>query len=129
MKTLIASTGRPRLAIAAILGCVALGCTAACIAGNDGAVPHAVVKFGDLDLTHPQGAAALYRRIVIAAYEVCKSFDIDIHNLEYPAAQIACVHKAVARAVVKVGHPALFEIYNARNHDPLPIIVAADRNP
>jgi UrcA family protein len=129
MNTLTRRVDLPGLVTAAILGLLIFGCTAPCIADDSGDIPHAVVRFGDLDLASAQGAATLYRRIVWAAYEVCNSFDIDIHDLEFPAEQVRCVHKAVAHAVIKVGRPELFAIYKARNRDPLPITVANDRNP
>src|SRR5579862_846141 len=117
----------PRLITTAIFAALAMSCGALSVADADD-VPQAVVKFGDLNLASPQGAAALYGRIVVAAYEVCKSFDIDMHGLEFPLEQLACVHKAVARAVTNVGRPELFAIYNARNPHPLPITVAAVPN-
>lgn len=124
MTSLSASTKPTRLTPTAIFAALALSCGALSTAHADD-VPQAVVKFGDLDLASPQGAAALYGRIVVAAYEVCKAFDIDIHGLEFPAEQIACVHKAVARAVTRAGRPELLAIYNARHSHPLPITVAA----
>jgi len=128
MKTLIAPTEPPRLITAAMFAALALSCSAVSIAGNDGDVgdvPQAVVKFGDLNLTSPQGAAALYDRIVAAAYQVCESFDVDMRGLVAGWQLLACVHSAIAHAVTKVGQPELFAIYNARNHEHLPITVAA----
>ena len=128
MKTLIASTKLPRLVIATILGPLAFGCAAVCIAGENGDVPHAVVKFHDLNLSSPDGATALYRRIKAAASEVCGSFDTDKRDLTNLAALNTCVHNAVRDAVAKVNQPALSAIYNARNRDPLPITVAIAQN-
>ena len=125
MKILIVSTRLPRLVIATILGALALGCTAECIAGDSGGVPHTAVKFTDLDLSSRDGAAALYGRIKVAAYDVCGSFDADMRDLLDLTGMDTCVHNAVRNAVAKVNHPALSAIYNARNHDPLPITVAA----
>ena len=73
MKTL---TNLPRLITTAIFGALALSCDAASIAADNSDVPQTVVKFGDLNLSNPQGAATLYSRIVAAAHEVCRSFDI-----------------------------------------------------
>ena len=39
----------------------------------------------------------------------------------------ACVHKAIADAVTKVNQPELFAIYNSKNHEPRPILVAMPR--
>jgi UrcA family protein len=85
------------------------------------------VKFGDLTLSNPQGAATLYRRIAAAARDVCGSYDLDRWNLGSRASLNACVHKAIADAVTKVGQAELFAVYNAKNHQPLPITVAQTR--
>jgi UrcA family protein len=125
MKTLIASATLPRLVTAAIFGALAFGIGTASIAADRSDVPQAVVKFGHLSLSNRQGATKLYDRIVVAANEVCKSFDTDIRDLTSQGQMLACIHKAIADAVTKVGHPELFAVYNARNHQPLPITVAA----
>jgi hypothetical protein len=39
----------------------------------------------------------------------------------------ACVHKATADAVAKVGQPALFDAYNARHGQSTRIVLAASR--
>ena len=125
MKTLTVSTKPSRLITTAIFAALAFGCGAVSIAGDWSDVPQAVVKFGDLNLSNPQGAAALYDRIAAAAHEVCKPFDVGIRDLALHAQLNACVHKAIADAVTKVGQAELFAIYNARNPQPLPITVAA----
>lgn len=89
--------------------------------------PTVIVKYGDLSVSNPQGAATLYSRIVAAAYEVCKSFDMRSRDLTSQAGWTACVHKAITDAVTKVGQPELFAIYNARNRQPLPITLAQTR--
>jgi len=58
---------------------------------------------------------------------VCKPFDIDSRNLGSRTRMDACVHKAIAGAVTKVGRPELFAIYNAKNQKPVTIVVAAAR--
>lgn len=89
MTSLTALTKPPRLITTAIFAALAMSCGVLSAADADN-VPQAVVKFGDLNLASRQGAAALYGRIVVAAYEVCKTFDIDIHGLEFPAEKVAC---------------------------------------
>jgi UrcA family protein len=84
-----------------------------------------VVKFGDLNLSNPQGAAKLYSRITSAANEVCKRFEIDSSNLQARARLNGCVLKAIADAVATVAQPELLAIYRAKNRQPLPILVAA----
>ncbi len=125
MTTLSASTKPPRLIITAIFAALALSCTAVSVAGD---VPQTVVKFGDLNLSSPNGATALYGRIKVAAYEVCGSFDTDVYGRLDLTGVNTCVHHAVRNAVAKVNQPALSAIYNAKNRDPLPITVAAAQN-
>lgn len=86
------------------------------------------MKFSDLNLSSPDGATALYRRINAAAYDVCGSFDTDNRGQFYLTGVTMCVHNAVRDAVAKLNEPALSAIYNARNSDPLPITVASARN-
>ena len=128
MKRLTDSTNLQRLVTATILGTLALGCGAFCVASDNGYVLHAAVKTSDLNLSSSEGAARLYSRISSAAYEVCKSYSTDSRDLLDLTGVTTCVDNAVRKAVVKAGHPALLAIYNARHHDALPITVAAARN-
>ena len=125
MKTLITSAKFPRLVTTTIFGALVFGCGALSIAADLSDVPQAAVKFGDLNLSNRQGAARLYNRIVAAAHEVCKSFGTDPYGRESYAELDACVHKAIADAVTKVGQAELFAVYNARHRQPLPNAVAA----
>jgi len=125
MKILMTSSNLPRRITTAIFAALAFTCGAASIAADTSDVPQALVKFGDLNLSNPQGAITLYSRIAAAANTVCKPFDIDSRDLGSRARLDACVHKAIANAVTKVDHPGLFAVYNAKNHQPGPIIVAA----
>jgi UrcA family protein len=125
MKTLMTSSNLPRWITTAIFAALTLTCGAVSIAADNSDVPQAVVKFADLNLSNPQGAITLYSRIAAAANRVCKPFDIDSRDLGSRARLDSCVHKAIANAVTKVDHPELFAVYNAKNHQPRPIIVAA----
>jgi UrcA family protein len=107
----------------AIFAALALGGSAMSIAA-DNDVPQAVVKFGDLDLSSLQGAARLYSRIDEAARKVCKPFDVNVRDIGSRTRLDACVHKAIADAVTTVAQPQLLAIYNAKNHQSRPIIVA-----
>jgi UrcA family protein len=122
MKTLNTSTNR-RLAAAMICGMLGLSCSAVSSAADDTEVAHAIVRFGDLNLSTSQGAVTLYGRITAAARKVCRSFDVD-RNLASVARLKTCVDKSIAEAVVKVGQRELFAIYGAKIHQP-PIVVAA----
>ncbi len=84
--------------------------------------PQTTVKYADLNLASPEGAAALYARIHRAARQVCSP--LDGRDLTSKMQMDSCVHKAIASAVAKVDQPALFNAYDARNHRPPPIILA-----
>ena len=127
MNTITRATRIRGLIATAIFSALALSFAAVCAADDSTNPPSATVKYGDLNLSNPQGAAALYSRIVGAAHEVCRSFEIDSRNPMFVQALNACVHKAIADAVTKVGQPELFAIYNAKNRQPLPMTVAQTR--
>jgi UrcA family protein len=120
MNTMSTSTQLRGLIATAILGALAFGFAGVSAAADSGA-RSTTVKYGDLNLSDPQGAATLYRRIVKAARAVCDSSD------ESPWSMVAadrCVKKAVADAVTKVGQPQLIAVYNAKNPQPLPFTLA-----
>jgi UrcA family protein len=75
--------------------------------------PQAIVKFGDLDISTPQGATALFGRIRSAAVNVCPWPTYGTDNM---ADQLnkACRQKAIADAVMKVNRPALSAVYEAK---------------
>jgi UrcA family protein len=85
--------------------------------------PKVIVKFGDLDISHPQGAAALYGRIRAAAQNVCSPFDGS--GLSAKMHLDACVHKTVADAVSAVDEPALLAVHNAKMGKAVPARVAS----
>ena len=126
MKTPIASAKLPRVITTAMLAALALSCGTVCLAGDQVEVNQRLVKFGDLDLAHRQGAAALYSRIVNAARGVC-GWSIDEAIREIRMNVQHCIDKAIADAVTRVGHPQLIAIYNANNRQPLPIVLAKDQ--
>jgi UrcA family protein len=84
------------------------------------------VKFGDLDISHSQGAAALYHRIHAAAQKVCSPFDGS--GVSAKMHLDACVKKAVADAVTTVNEPTLFAVYSAKMGKPQPARVASLQN-
>jgi UrcA family protein len=124
MNTLITSTNLSRLISTAIFGAIALSWGTMSIAADDSDAPQVVVKFGDLNLSNPQGAAALYHRISTAAVTVCGPQDRSLASMS--RAQ-TCVHKAITDAVAKVGRAELFAVYNAKNRQLRPIVVAQSR--
>ena len=65
-------------------------------------IPTMTVKYGDLDLSRPEGAKALYGRLNHAAQSVCSSLAGE-RNLV--AKHDACISKAVRDAVAHVDSP------------------------
>ena len=123
MNTITTSSPLRRLIAAAILSALASGFTAVSAAADSTDAPQVVVKYGDLNVSNPQGAAALYGRLRRAAESVCPRFER--FDLASKARMDACVHKAITDAVTTVSQPALFAEYNAKNRSPLPIMLAA----
>ncbi len=112
MNTTTSSPLRGLIA-AAIFSAVASAFTAVSAAADSTDVPQVVVKYADLNVSNPQGAAALYGRIRSAAERVCPRFER--FNLASKERMDACVHKAIMDAVTTVNQPALFAEYNAKN--------------
>lgn len=129
MNALITSTRLSSLITTAIFGALALSLGAVSSAADRSDSPRMVVNYGDLNLSTREGAAALYGRITAAADEVCNAYAVDIRDLAGEEQARACVHKAIADAVTKVGRPELFAIYNAKYHLPAPTVVAFAQNP
>jgi UrcA family protein len=79
-------------------------------APSAGDVAQITVRFGDLNLDQPAGAAALYRRIRLAAERVCgdplpPGSAIPSHSWR------SCVAQAIERSVIAVDRPALTAYY------------------
>jgi UrcA family protein len=126
MNTMI-TANRLHSLIAASLFSVVSSSFAALPAAADSLEPLKVtVKFGDLDISHPQGAAVLYRRIRAAAQNVCSP--LDGGGVSAKMHLDACVKKAVAEAVTTVDEPALFAVYSAKIGKTLPARVASLQN-
>lgn len=102
----------------AVLSVLASSFTSVCSAGDNSDIPKVIVKYGDLNVSDRQGAAALLRRIRGAAGAVCPAFDRS--GLEFKIRMDACVHRAVAEAVAKVNQPQLFAVYSEKNRTQLP---------
>jgi UrcA family protein len=108
----------------AIFSALASTFAAVCTAADSSDTRSETVKYADLNVSNPEGAAALYRRIAAAANNVCRSFELDSRYIGSQAGLNACVRKAIADAVTKVGRPELFTVYNSKNRQPLPVTVA-----
>jgi UrcA family protein len=88
--------------LAALLGGLATG-------GMAADLPQVHVKYADLNIDTPAGAARLYQRIRGAAIAVCPAFDA--RNLAGRAAVEACRTRAIADAVAAVHNPSLTRVY------------------
>jgi UrcA family protein len=74
--------------------------------------PSVIVQFADLDLTHGEGVAVLFRRLQGAAESVCapqNGSDLG-RQMRYKT----CVQSALGAAVVKVDRPELTAYYRAK---------------
>lgn len=118
MTTVPSADGFHRLLVICVCAAIAAGFAPGAGAADDGTVRKVTVRYGDLDLSSPQGAVALYRRIGIAAEEVCRPFEG--RDLARTSIFRACKQRAVADAVSRVNRPELFAVYNANNRTPLP---------
>jgi UrcA family protein len=94
-------------------------------AAPDTLIPREKVSYADLNLSRPEGAARLYRRIERAAAKVCVTFDGG--HLSNRPRRRSCIEQAVARAVAAVGVPALTDHYIARANKDGAVRTAAQR--
>ncbi len=87
----------------AVLSLIAAGAAHA----DDFVVPTSIVKYGDLDLSHKAGEAALYHRINQAARKVCASLDFSqsVAPISLGEAYKTCLREAVSGAVAKIDRP------------------------
>lgn len=113
-----------RISVTVAFSALVLGFAAVCPAADSTDEPQATVKYADLNLSSPQGAASLYARIRVAADAVCRG--LDGHDPTSMTLFSRCVHKAIADAVTKVDHPTLYAVYNAKNKSPKSIMLASD---
>lgn len=118
MNTVPSAARFRRLLVSSVCAVIATGFAAGVGAADDGTVRKVTVRYGDLDLSSRQGAAALYHRIGIAAEEVCGPFEG--RDLARTFRYRACKQRAIADAVSRVNRPELFSVYNADNRAPLP---------
>jgi UrcA family protein len=69
------------------------------------------VSFADLDLSTNAGAATLYKRIQIAANQVCGSYN-ERRGMKFYQDWKTCRSQAVANAVAKVDRPTLTAVHS-----------------
>lgn len=111
------------LVAAGILGALSCGIATAGTAVMGEETQGMIVRYEDLNLASPQGAAALYHRIVSAAHQVCELPDGG--SLSSRSRERNCFHKALTDAVTKVGQPQLTAVYNQQNRQSVPVTLAA----
>lgn len=75
--------------------------------------PTAAVRYGDLNLNTASGVDTLFRRIQLAAREVCKEYE-PRGSLAPSAAHHSCMSNAISGAVRSVGSPSLAAYYSER---------------
>jgi UrcA family protein len=112
MNTVITCNRLRGLIATAIFSALASGLAAVCAAADRDSHTM-IVKYADLTVSDPQGAAALYGRISAVAHRVCSN--LDPKNLILEAYKDDCVRETIASAVTKVNQPQLFAIYRAKN--------------
>jgi UrcA family protein len=123
MNTMTTSKSLRGFIASAIFGVLTTGVATISTAADGAEFLQTIVKYGDLNISTPQGAAALYNRIHAAAEGVC--WPLDRGDAVSKMNVAACVHKAIAGAVTSVDQPALTVVYNAKHRQPLPIMIAA----
>jgi UrcA family protein len=108
-ETIIKTTKHIAMATVAAL-CVA--CATGAYAGEAVvSAPTRTVHYADLNLNTQAGAAVLYKRIRVAAEEVCG--DVNSRRLDEAAVAKACVDRAVYGSVQTVNNVKLTNEYNA----------------
>jgi UrcA family protein len=123
MNTMTTSNSLRGFIACAIVGVLAAGVATVATAAEGSEFLQTTVKYGDLNVSTSQGAAALYNRIRVAADGVCSP--LDHGDISSKAHLAACVHKAIAGAVTSVDQPALTGVYNAKYGQSLPVMIAA----
>jgi UrcA family protein len=107
MSVTISDSSRARrITVTLLAACAVTALSAAANlakAADAPATASVVVRYADLDVATPNGAAKLYRRIASAAHQVCPQADSS--RLEDKMAAWSCRRQAVNRAVEQVNSP------------------------
>jgi UrcA family protein len=126
MNAITQSNNLQHVTAAVLCSALAFSFAAIAQAGDGSGAIQSTVKYADLNVSSPSGAATLYARISMAAAEVCR--DLDGRDLRSKTVFNRCVHQAIADAVTKVDQPALYLVYDAKNSIPKPIMLAASQS-
>src|SRR5271170_4706948 len=87
------------MTVTVLFSALALSFAAMCPAGDATGANQSTVKYADLNVSSPAGAAALYARISVAANGVCRA--LDGRDLASKTYFDRCVHKAIFEAVTQ----------------------------
>lgn len=85
-------------------------------ADTSGEARSETVRFADLNINNSPGVEILYRRLSIAAKNVCRELEPG-RSLALVAPHRACVHSALSKALADVGNPAVLA-YAASHRTP-----------
>ena len=106
------AAGSPAKFTLLLLGSLA-GVLAAGAASATGDVPAVSVKYSQESLATNGGVYDLYRRITIAAKQVCP--DVSIRDLSALHQMEVCRDQAVARAISQIDNPKLAALHASRS--------------
>jgi len=95
------------LVLSSFAGVIAVGAASAASPASD--VPTVVVKYRVESLATDEGVYALYRRITLAARQVCP--ETSLRNLSLQAKVEQCRNQAIARAVGQIDNSRLATLY------------------
>jgi UrcA family protein len=95
------------LLLGSLAGVIAAGAAGA--AGTDSDAPSVIVKYSETSLETSGGVNELYRRITVAARQVCPAASIRDLVAQQQVAQ--CREQAIARAISQVGNPQLAALH------------------
>ena len=122
MITQISMNGFRCMMAAAVFGSL-LGIAGTARAASPIDALQTTVKFNDLDLSKPAGAALLYARIQAAAGRVCQPWDGK--GLSSKVRHDACMRSAIDAAVNQVGRQELTALRDATYKPSHPIVLVA----
>jgi UrcA family protein len=95
------------LLLGSLAGVIAAGAAGA--AGSDSDAPSVIVKYSETSLATNGGVNQLYRRITVAARQVCPAASIRDLVVQQQVAQ--CREQAIARAISQIGNPQLAALH------------------
>jgi UrcA family protein len=123
MNLITQCTQDSRVAATVLFSALAMSFAAICPAADRASTEQETVKYADLNVLKPAGAAALYYRITLAARDVCKT--LDHGELGSKVLFHHCVDRAIGDAVAKADQPALYSVYNVKYPAAKPVKLAA----